>query len=272
MLNYYFKDTIESFLQKTTEQIIGTISLANQFNSTLQQTKSWEYQIPILKNALRDYRGAIFFEFSIPRMGKRIDALVIIENVVFVIEFKVGENKYQSYQIDQVWDYALDLKHFHKPSHNAVLVPILVATEAWTSYLEVVTSLHNDNLVYPIRTSKTDLPEAISSALNFFREEEMLNDEEYAKGSYSPTPTIIEAAVSLYNHHSVEAITRSDAEAINLTKTTTAISEIIEYAKAEKKKVISFVTGVPGAGKTLVGLKVATMHLDKEKGNTSVYL
>ncbi|GJQ24345.1 MAG: hypothetical protein HBSAPP01_21350 [Candidatus Brocadia sapporoensis] len=116
------------------------------------------------------------------------------------------------------------------------------------------------------------MPDAIKNTLLFFHGKTKINGDEYAKGSYSPTPTIIEAAVSLYNNHSVEEITRNDAKAINLSKTSSAISEIIDYAKSGNKKVICFVTGVPGAGKTLVGLKVATLHLDNEKSNTSVYL
>lgn len=272
MLNYYLKDSIKSFLQKSNEEIIGTITLSNQFDSTLLQNKSWEQQIPILKKALSGYDGIIFFEFSIPRMGKRIDSLVIIENVVFVIEFKVGEPKFLNYQLDQVWDYALDLKNFHKPSHDVVLAPILVSTEAKKSFLEISTTSHNDKLILPIRSTKDDLAEAIKGTLQFFRNNEIINAEDYAKGSYSPTPTIIEAAISLYNNHSVDEITRNDAEAKNLKQTTSAISEVIDSAKSRHKKVICFVTGVPGAGKTLVGLKVATSHLDSEKGNSSVYL
>ena len=272
MLNYYFKDTIESFLQKSTPEIIGSITLSNHFDSTLYQNKAWKEQIEILKNAITEHNGTIFFEFSIPRMGKRVDAIVIINNVVFVIEFKVGENKFHTYQIEQVWDYALDLKNFHKPSHHAVLAPILVATEARNSFIEISTTSHNDNLILPIKTNKEDLAFAIKSILQFFESKEIIDGEIYEKGSYAPTPTIIEAAVSLYNSHSVEEITRSDAEAINLTKTTSAISEIINNAKSRNKKIICFVTGVPGAGKTLVGLKVATSHLDEEKGSQSVYL
>ncbi len=272
MLNYYFKDSIKSFLEKSKEEIIGSITLSNQFDSTLLQNKSWELQIPILKTALSGFDGVIFFEFSIPRMGKRIDALVIIDTVVFIIEFKVGESKFLNYQIDQVWDYALDLKNFHKPSHNIVLAPILVSTDAKKSFLEIVTTSHNDKLILPIKSTKDDLIYAIKGTLQFFSGNEVINGDDYAKGSYSPTPTIIEAAVSLYNSHSVDEITRSDAEAKNLTLTTTAISEIIDSAKSRQKKIICFVTGVPGAGKTLVGLKVATSHLDKEKGNASVYL
>jgi hypothetical protein len=272
MLNYYFKDSIISFLQKSAGEIIGEITLANQFDSTQLQNKSWEQQIPILKKALNGYEGTIFFEFSIPRMGKRVDSLVIIEDIVFVIEFKVGEQKYLHDHIEQVWDYALDLKNFHKPSHSAVLVPILVATEARRSFFEISTTSHNDNLLLPIKTNKDDLPLIIKSTLEFFKVDSPIIGDEFARGAYTPTPTIIEAAVSLYNNHTVEEITRSDAGAKNLTLTTSAINDVIDYAKENHLKAICFVTGVPGAGKTLVGLKVATQHLDNQKGNASVYL
>lgn len=272
MLNYYFIDSIEQFLQKSTEEIIGQIVLSNQFDSTTNQNKSWEQQIPILKDSLKGFTGTIFFEFSIPRMGKRVDCIVIIESVVFIIEFKIGEKEYLNSNVDQVWDYALDLKNFHKPSHTALLVPILLASEAKRSFIEIITTTHNDNLILPIKSNKNDLRIVIQNSLIFFSDRNCLNGLEFAKGSYSPTPTIIEAAVSLYNSHSVENITRNDADVVNLSLTTSSISQLIDYAKDKHKKVICFVTGVPGAGKTLVGLKVATTHLDKEKGTASVFL
>lgn len=272
MLNYYFKDSIESFLIKSTEEIIGAISLSNQFDSSREQNKSWKLQIPILKKALGNYKGTIFFEFSIPRMGKRVDAIVIIDNIVLVIEFKVGEQKYLRYHIDQVWDYALDLKNFHEPSHKAMVVPILVATEAKESFLEIALTSHDDNLILPIKVNKVTLVDAVKNTFEFCKENTELDGAIFSKGRYSPTPTIIEAALSLYKNHSVDEITRSDAAAKNLTKTTSAITDVIKLAKAESKKMICFVTGVPGAGKTLVGLQVATKQLDKANGNTSVYL
>ena len=67
MLNYYYRESIEAFQNKSTEEIIGAITMANQFDSTMNQNKSWEQQIPILKNALNGYNGSIFFEFSILR-------------------------------------------------------------------------------------------------------------------------------------------------------------------------------------------------------------
>ena len=272
MLNYYFKDNIQSFIKKSNEEIIGEISVANQFDSTINQNKSWEVQVKLLKEVLKPFEGTIFFEFSIPRMGKRIDVIVIMDNIVFVIEFKVGEDKFLPSYVEQVWDYALDLKNFHETSHDAVLVPILVATEAHQSYIEITTTSHNDNLIIPIRINTNDLYKTIYNTLSFFRENKLIDGERFAKGRYSPTPTIIEAALSLYNSHTVDEITRSDAGAKNLINTTSVISQIITEARTRKKKIICFVTGVPGAGKTLVGLKVATSHLDENERNASVYL
>ena len=144
MLNYYYGDLIENFLSKETNSIIGEITLSNQFDSNTNQNKSWKLQIDILKECLRGLDGEIFFEFSIPRMGKRVDCLLLIENIVFVVEFKVGEKEYLSSNIEQVWDYALDLKNFHKPSHDALLIPILVATEAKDDNIQFLQTTHED--------------------------------------------------------------------------------------------------------------------------------
>ncbi len=182
MLNYYYKDSIAVFQQKSIEKIIGEIILSNQFDSTINQNKSWEQQILILKTALEGLKGTIFFEFSIPRMGKRVDCLVIIENVVFVIEFKIGEKDYLYSNVDQVWDYALDLKNFHKPSHDALLVPILIASEARTSFIEIITTSHNDKLVIPIKSNKSDLRFVILNSLLFFSDKSTIEGDDFAKG------------------------------------------------------------------------------------------
>lgn len=271
-LNYYYSDKISDFIQKLPETIIGEISVNGRLGHINTELYAWEFQIQLLKEILKNQEGHLFFEFSIPRMGKRVDCLLIIRNIVFVIEFKVGEKEFFNQDIEQVWDYALDLKNFHKPSHSLLLVPILVATRSKTNSLEFITSSHHDNLINPLKTNKKNLGFIITEVLNFFQSDENIDSMEYVTGSYSPTPTIIEAAISLYNCHNVEEITRNDADATNLKITTNYISETIEYAKNNAKKIICFVTGVPGAGKTLVGLKVATEHLDKEKGNTSVFL
>jgi len=272
MINAYYQDSISQFLRKSTDEIVGRLTLSSTFDINTNTSEAWKQEVEILKQHLLGFNGHIFFEFSIPRMGKRVDCLVIIKNIVFVLEFKVGEREFLGYNIDQVWDYALDLKNFHKPSHKALLVPILIATEATEVPFDFITNSHTDNLVYPLKTNKRGISNILNKAIEWFNDESYIDGYDYLNGSYSPTPTIIEAAVNLYNEHSVHEITRNDAQAINLSKTTDSISKTIEYAKLNKKKVICFVTGVPGAGKTLVGLKVATTHLDKEKGNTSVFL
>lgn len=269
-MNYYYHSNIQQFIKSSTNEIIGAINRANQFDITQLQNASWEIQIGILKRELAGLNGDIFFEFSIPRMGKRIDTLLIIKNVVFVLEFKVGEHGFFNSDVEQVWDYALDLKNFHKPSHSAAIVPILISTEAKYSYTQIEFTSHNDNLTRPIKINKHNIRIVINECLDVFPNAKEVND--FAVGVYCPTPTIIEAALSLYNNHSVENITRSDADAKNLTVTTDKISQIIEYAKSSNRKAICFITGVPGAGKTLVGLKVATSHLDEEKNAASVYL
>jgi hypothetical protein len=137
-------------------------------------------------------------------MGKRVDVVVISEGVVFVIEFKVGEHKYYRFNIEQVWDYALDLKNFHEPSHRALLAPVLVATEAKESFIEIVTTSHNDNLLLPIKVNKSDLRIAICSAIELFGTANYLDPDQFSQGRYSPTPTIVEAALSLYHNHTVD--------------------------------------------------------------------
>lgn len=272
MLGYYYSDTIDLFEKKSTNEIIGQITNENQFDSNRNTNQSWRSQIEILKETLIDLQGELFFEFSIPRMGKRVDCLLIIQNIVFIIEFKVGEKEYLSSNLDQVWDYALDLKNFHKPSHSALLIPILVATEAKNENFQFLQTTHEDGLYKPLKANKKNLREILLNGIEFCKSSTTLIDQDYVKGSYSPTPTIIEAAVKMYKNHSVADITRSDADAKNLTTTTKSVSDIIEYAQNEKKKVICFVTGVPGAGKTLVGLDIATKHLDKEQDTHSIFL
>jgi len=271
MKRSFYSNTITNFLKSSADLIIGIIATQNDFSLELTQKEAWVQQITILKVALTGYEGKIFFEYSIPRMGRRIDAVLIIRNVIFVIEFKVGEKEFLSSAVDQVLDYSLDLKNFHATSHAPLVAPILVATEAKPVFSNISTTPHNDNILFVIKTDKHTLAAVIKNVLDF-ADGEVIDSETWEAGRYSPTPTIIEAAMALYNGHNVEEISRSDAEATNLSVTSSALREIISQSKAQKEKSICFVTGVPGAGKTLVGLDIATKHLDKENDLTSVFL
>ena len=204
-------------------------------------------------------------------MGKRIDVLLLIGPAIFVLEFKVGEKEFASYAVDQVMDYALDLKNFHETSHQQYMAPILIATKAKWRTIEVVTTVQNDKLLHPIKCNVESLGDALAGVLSFV-DGNAIDSKDWNKGRYCPTPTIIEAAMALYAGHSVEEISRRDASAINLKQTTEAISDIISSSKRMSRKSICFVTGVPGAGKTLVGLNIATKHIDKGSDLYSVFL
>uniref|UniRef100_UPI003216E2D0 DUF2075 domain-containing protein n=1 Tax=uncultured Draconibacterium sp. TaxID=1573823 RepID=UPI003216E2D0 len=268
----YYQNTIELFTKTSNAEILGILADKNEFATEQTQKDAWKYQIEYLQEALNCFSGSVYFEYAIPRMGKRIDVLLIIKSIIFVVEFKVGEKEYPSYAIDQVWDYALDLKNFHETSHDKLIIPILVSTKAKISDLVLSSTRKEDNLFDPIRSNSHSLQSIISTALQFLDGQEQINLTEWENGRYQPTPTIIEAATSLYANHSVEDISRSDASAINLSQTSDEVAAIIKKSRDNSEKAICFVTGVPGAGKTLVGLNIATTHFDKNSELYSVFL
>jgi len=271
MRREYYSDTITDFQNRTSEEILGKLAQSNDFALEQTQRDAWLEEIRILQKTLQPHKGSIYFEYSIPRMGKRIDVVLLIGSVIFVLEFKVGEKEFQSHAIDQTWDYALDLKNFHETSHESYIAPILIATKAKAVSAIVSTTPHNDKLLYPIKCNEELLNEVIADVL-LFAEGEDINSVNWEKGRYQPTPNIIEAAIALYSGHSVTDISRSDASAINLGQTSDAVSEIIRVSKEQSHKSICFVTGVPGSGKTLVGLNIATTHIDKDNDLYSVFL
>jgi len=204
-------------------------------------------------------------------MGKRIDTLLLINHLLFVLEFKIGEGDYPAYAVDQVWDYALDLKYFHETSHDQFIIPILICTGAGNSFTQLIPSRKDDKVFEPVKCNIPLLKTVLETALAYVNAPS-IEISSWENGRYSPTPSIIEAALALYNGHSVSEISRSDASAINLSQTSDAISEIINSSKANKRKSICFITGVPGAGKTLVGLNIATKYFDKHQELYSVFL
>ncbi len=271
MKREYYSDSIANFMNASPESILGILADNSDFDIGTLQRDAWREQIDILKKVLRPFQGDIFFEYSIPRMGKRIDVVVIIKHVIFILEFKVGERVFTSHGIDQVFDYALDLKYFHEPSHNQYIAPILIATEANNlPPIHALTS-QSDELFSPIKSSVELLPQIIDAVLHSSKGAP-IDVAQWKAGRYCPTPTIVEAALALYRGHSVDEISRSDAGATNLTETSKKIAEIIASSRDNHQKSICFVTGVPGAGKTLVGLNIANSFSDKSSDLYSVFL
>jgi len=271
MKREYYSDSISAFLVTKSSDVFSKLAQNNEFALEQTQRDAWLEEIDILQKALLPFRGSIYFEYSIPRMGKRIDVVLIIGSVIFILEFKVGDKEFTSYAVDQVYDYALDLKNFHEPSHKQFVAPILIATKAKNDVSIIGTTPQNDKLLSPIKCNSETLTKVITDVLTF-SEGENINTKEWETGRYCPTPTIIEAAMALYRGHSVTEISRSDASATNLSQTSEAISDVIRSSKANNRKSVCFLTGVPGAGKTLVGLNIANIHSDESDDLYSVFL
>ena len=208
MKREFYSDSIVNFLKSSTEQIIGKLALANNFPLEQSQRNAWVEEISILRKVLVPHDGAIYFEYSIPRMGERIDVVLLIGPVIFVLEFKIGEKEFTSYALDQVTDYALDLKNFHEPSHERFVAPILIATKTKDVQLTIALTPQNDKILFPIKTNEAQLSEVISNVLQF-ADGVAIDWLQWASGRYCPTPTIMEAAMALYNGHSVDEISEN---------------------------------------------------------------
>lgn len=268
----YYSDSIDRFRDTSPNEILGVlVKGSGGFAVEPTQRDAWLAEIGILKNVLSNVHGSIYFEYAIPRMGKRIDVVLLIGCVIVVLEFKVGETEFTSYALAQAWDYALDLKNFHETSRECFIAPVVIATNAPSATPIISTTAHGDKVLFPIGCN-VELLGLVLERLLDFADGALIEPTRWESGRYSPTPTIIEAAMSLYNNHSVSDISRSDAAAINLTVTSETILEIIQSARANSFKAICFVTGVPGAGKTLVGLNIATQRRDESNALYSVFL
>ena len=271
MKREYYSNSIALFIKSDADEILGKLTRNSDFDLGQNQRDAWLEEINVLQKVLTSYSGSIYFEYSIPRMGKRIDVVLIIEQAIFILEFKVRDKEFSSSAVDQVWDYALDLKNFHSSSHDHFIAPILIATNAKNITPVISLTPQSDKVLFPIKSNTETLKDVIDNALTLL-DGAPINMIEWEKGRYCPTPTIVEAAMALYRGHSVENISRSDAGAINLTQTSEVISEIIKSSRDKSQKSICFVTGVPGAGKTLVGLNIANKHIDKDNDLYSVFL
>jgi len=262
----YYSKPLNQFLVDEPRNILGELTKNHEFNLEEQQKNAWIRQIDILKEQLRDFNsGHIIFEYSIPRMGRRVDIIFIYSGIVFVLEFKVGGDEYPKYAVDQALDYAIDLKNFQEGSHTIQLVPILVATKAPEK--NNVYEKYQDGIFQPLLCNAHNINSVMNHIASRYKAA-AINPLEWETSLYKPTPTIIEAAQALYHGHSVKEISRSDSGAINLSKTAEAINKIIDKSKKEKIKSICFITGVPGAGKTLAGLNLA---VEQQKLNGKDY-
>lgn len=268
MCSAFYSNDIKTFLNQNEDEIFGIIAKNDKFNSACKQKDAWIAQIRLLKNVLNRYsNGSIIFEYTIPRVGGRIDNVVLIDDTIFVLEFKVGNEIYTGSAATQARTYAIDLANFHEESHNKTIVPILIATDAPDYELQI--NKYKNNVYDVIYTNGNNLTKIFDKFKKLFSSQTQL--DKWLNSRYVPTPTIIEAAEILYNNHSVDDISQNEA-AENLTKTSVAVQKIIEYSKQNHQKSICFITGVPGAGKTLAGLNIAIENQKTTGKNYSCFL
>ena len=270
---FYYFDSISTFLDKSEEEIIGELALASNHDINNEMSGSWVEEIASLKDVLKSYkeRGSIYLEYNIPRMGRRADAIVLIDGIIFVLEYKTFKQKFYSGACNQVWDYALDLKNFHEGSLNRVIVPIVVVPYEKNTRCRLNFKRFEDNVYEPLmvntETLKVVLKTLVGQPSSKSQFIDIASDEVWGKSGYEPTPTIIEAAVALYEENTVEDITKHGGDIDNATK---ELQEIIEYCRQNGQKAVCFITGVPGAGKTLIGLNTAIDQFNR--GQKAIYL
>lgn len=198
MSRAYYSASIQRFLDDSTHQILGELTQHHQFALEDLQKNSWITQIQILKDSIHCLnKSHIAFEYSIPRMGKRVDVVILHNGIVFVLEFKVGEKAYTNSAIEQALDYSIDLKNFHEQSHQREIVPIVVATNAPNETLDI--RKYDDGVYYPIRSNKDNFLTNILTVSSQSNHCESLDPVKWIDSVYKPTPTIIEAAQALYS-------------------------------------------------------------------------
>ncbi|MEP7281225.1 MAG: DUF2075 domain-containing protein [Rubrivivax sp.] len=272
---WMYAESLAGFLQADPAAILGALLQHSQGAVEPTQRDAWVRQIDILQACHWPpgviAHARIYFEFTVPRLGRRVDTVLLTDRGLVLVEFKVGEAGFTRSAIDQVWDYGLDFKHFHEASHAIAILPVLVATQAPAQVLEIGTSFSGDGLARPLCAAPAQLPEIVN-AVHDRIDAPAIDADAWERGRYLPTPTIVEAARALYAGHAVAEISRSDAGARNLAHTTAVLDRVIEQSRQQGRKSICFVTGVPGAGKTLVGLDVANRHLDRASETYSVFL
>ena len=262
----YYYGSCEDFLSASDAEIYyELVHNSLQYNLTVLQEQAWNEEVRILKDVMFQLQeGYIAFEYSIPRMGKRIDAVLIIRGCVILLEFKVFETAYPKSAVDQVMDYALDLHNFHESSHTANLFPILVCTGASPHANEIRVE---NGISSPVFCCEDTLANEIQRIIHDHDNGTTIDPTQWINSMYKPTPTIIEAAQALYSGHDVREISYKESDDNDIAATTAKIDKIIEDSKKNHWKSICFVTGVPGAGKTLVGLNIANRRHRFQEGN-----
>lgn len=265
----FYASSLLEFINDDPDRVVGiltTKSAATGFvNLKQRQTKAWQKQVKDLRNTgvsmVRELADTepwtILLEYPIPRRQKRVDAVLLARDVIFCIEFKTKAKTHALQTQKQAEDYALDLRDFHSESHGRRIIPIAVSSEA-ESVNQTSDGFFYDLVRPALLTNAVGLSEIIIEAYRSQTDsdEQPIDAKAWNESAYRPVPTIIEAAEALYAGHDVREIAASHAGDENLEVTSQRIIELVKRAQERREKIACFVTGIPGAGKTLAGLNV----------------
>jgi hypothetical protein len=265
----YYCSSVREFLGHDQKQVAAELSAhTDELNLNLRPATivSWKRTTTILNRAFRkivDHHPAagdwgLLLEYDIPRRNRRIDCVILAGALIIVVEFKTGRSRKEWEARRQAEHYALELRDFHRESRNRILIPV-VATSAGLPF-NAPDELQIHELVSRVLiANERTLDEAISCAVSKtegISQGAPIDVACWNRSAYEPVPNIIEAAQMLFANHSVREILDAHADVSDLTKTTDQLVAAISRARERQRKVICFVTGVPGAGKTLAGLNL----------------
>ncbi|MCI4677666.1 DUF2075 domain-containing protein [Rhodoblastus acidophilus] len=259
----FYRATVEEFLTTLTAEIVGHLSsrhVALHSSAQAEQIRAWEAEIAILHDAFSEmdvgvYGWSISLEVSLFRLAKRLDAVVLAPGVVAVVEFKIGEKSYLGAHKAQLERYACSLKDFHEASQSRLIVPILCADCAPQVSQSLQLCDGVANILFANRETLIDAFRLVAAQSDF--DALPLDGVGFDASAYRPTPTIVEAAQALYQGHAIADIGRGDAADEELQAAAQALRDIVSGAETLRRKIVCFVTGAPGAGKTLLGLDLA---------------
>jgi hypothetical protein len=281
-----YSSTLEQFLSVDPSSVLAALHsavLADGFGRHwTAQTQAWQEELEVLRDAITQLLALnpamrsclLCLEYEIARRGRRIDAVVVTNHVVIVLEFKSVLVALDGAAQWQVREYALDLRDFHAGSAGIPIVPVLVTTtpsgsgtgrpgfSPFGAGVHDVVSCDGSGLAYVLEAIVTATADVATPRIDPLA---------WRDAPYRPSPNIIEAAERVFAGQEVREISHATAE--NLTDTVDCIVQTVNEARLASRKVICFLTGVPGAGKTLAGLSAVHDPILRPDGRpTAVFL
>jgi len=276
----YYKARASDFVDRSIGEILSELALrhAASFSQIYAEgTIAWATYIPELQGQIREFLEysdedpQILLEYEIPRLRSRIDCVLLFADRVVVLEFKSGTSSDVRSAKLQALRYRQELKDFHSGSNHLAIIPIVVGPDF--GYQALKADWNSSDVVPVASTTINDLTRLLVELCGQATHGQIPDPNEWDDSIYFPVPTIVEAITELFNNQDISEIANSKAGVKELSLAVETIEEAIADARANKRKILCVLTGVPGAGKTLVGLSAVASIQRKYDGEIrSVFL